>query len=289
MKERQDKIRFSQSKFHGSYYAASGQMKTQVAPKTVKVLMALFFGIMFGGVCLVIALGIAGQPSSLVTAVGLMVLGLALLVMGLLLNAFLAKPKGKKINGISLTFLLVGGGITLVGLLLLFLNPMRLFSLLGLFGLPLLFLVLGIVLLAVQIRGRNRLRARCSHPVQAVCVYTQRPANLKKRDRHHTQVLSTAHVSSLVARPVWEYYYNGQKFEAAMDDYRGSLKEKPGDERQLFIDPADPKVMYDPALALNKAAVATCISFIVLGVVVLVGAGLAYPFLSSLLPGAAAF
>ncbi len=189
--------------------------------KISSIIISVIFVIWFTGSIALMIFFAKTERAGLVPAV----LGQYFLVFGLII--VIGTIKNKEFNPITLIFPSAGALCIIVTLINYFgsENIMTFIDENMPCILMALFLVVGIVLVAVALSRYFGRKKRCSYSVTAKCI------ELRER----------ADNGQMMACPVYEIWYNGEVIKLCDDVYSNNIDVKVGDEKEIMINPDKPK------------------------------------------------
>ncbi len=216
--------------------------------KISSIIISVIFVIWFiGSVALMIFCGKTGR-GGLAPAL----IGQYFLVFGLII--VIGTIKNKEFNPITLIFPSAGALCIIVTLINYFgsENIMTFIDENMPYILMALFLVVGIVLVAVALSRYFGRKKRCSYSVTAKC----------------TELRERADNGHMMACPVYEIWYNGEVIKLCDDVYSNNIDVKVGDEKEIMINPDKPTEYFSAAEMTASAIIIGGIGFAIILVMI---------------------
>lgn len=229
--------------FNGSYYGYHDEMDAKSVPLYFKLLVGLCVLIIFAGVGFGIYLC---QDNT--DIIGYVVIGILIVVFPFvhLLMVLFDKIKygevRKECKTIGPIFSGVGG-LLLIGLIL---SRFVFWGIVCGVGAVLLFYAIGISLCVIGARNGKREREHCTVPIKALCSGYEKlnPHMPILNEEGATFSQNEVVARTEVARPVWEFEYNGQLIHATPDHYEGKIKIIEGKKYTIYLNPQNPQEIF---------------------------------------------
>lgn len=129
---------------------------------------------------------------------------------------------------------------------------------LGMFLFFMLFIVIGIIVIIMDLRGSKGNAERCTVSVTAVCVGVST-----------TTSSTNGRVTKVYYNPTYEYTYEGETYKSYINNVN-EVREK-NMYYDIMIDPDDPKVIYEPAVVKSHIfAIAFGALFVVMPLIMMI-------------------
>lgn len=230
--------------FSGSYYGYHDEIDAKKVPLYFKLLFALAMLVVPVGVVVAIFEFSQGYFDRFALAI------LSIIIMECLLIPLMMILFDKiKYGTVRKQTKLIGGIFIAIGVFLFggfVLSRFVNFAVILGFGIVMIFYAIGIGMCVAGSKKIKREKNNCTMPVWAVCsgFETLNP-HISVLDAEDAMLAQNKVIARQeVARPIWEFQYNGQLVHATPEQYEGKLKIIKGKQYKIFINPDNPQEIY---------------------------------------------